>query len=75
MVNEKMLKVLDAFRDRKLYNHILNDYDNFSKEDLWSIIKELDYAIRETVSKSDYDQIYSYLVEYLPYYPNYDKEI
>ena len=63
-----MQNVVNAFKERKLYNHILNNYNSFSKKDLWTIIKELDFAIRETVSKQDYDEIYSYFSLYLSQY-------
>lgn len=48
-------KIIEGIKKEGIFDFIVNNYENLTKEDLRDIAKELDYTLQDNFTKIEYD--------------------
>lgn len=48
-------KIIEGIKKEGIFDFIVNNYGNLTKEDLRDIAKELDYTLQDNFTKIEYD--------------------
>lgn len=51
----KIEKIIEGIKKEGIFDFIVNNYGNLTKEDLRDIAKELDYTLQDNFTKIEYD--------------------